>query len=168
MIYSKAADLAYRRTIWLPCQTVAVTFHEAVWVVAGTAAPVIALAEVVSLADTVRESLDFFTDFMDGSLERDHVPSTSRHWLYERRQRQTLWTEGIGLFNLLLQAALLAVSLTSLAYQTNFIPLWLAIVAAVGGLLLLAAATIGAIPRDWVTGGPSAAGNGDDGEAPAI
>lgn len=64
MIYSKAADLAYRRAIWLPCQTVVVTFHEAVWVVAGTAAPVIALAVVVSLGDTVREFIAFMSEFL--------------------------------------------------------------------------------------------------------
>jgi len=38
MIYSKTAGLACLRAIWLPYQTAAVTFHDAVWVVAGTAA----------------------------------------------------------------------------------------------------------------------------------
>jgi hypothetical protein len=162
MIYSKAADLAYRRAIWLRCQTVVVTFHEAVWVVAGTAAPVIALAGVVSLGDTAREFRAF-------SLESMNVPQTRAEvWLYEQRFHQYLWVSGVGLFNLLLQAALLAVSLTSLADQANSVPPLLAIVAAVGGLLLLLVGTLGAIPRAWITTSPTDAGNGDDGEAHAM
>ena len=51
------------------------------------------------------------------------------------------WAGGIlavVLSNLLVQSALLAVSLVSLADETNFVPPWIAIAAAAGGLLLLA------------------------------
>jgi hypothetical protein len=47
--------------------------------------------------------------------------------------------------NLILQAALLAISLVSLAEAANLVPPWLAIVAAVGGLLLLAASSLGGV-----------------------
>jgi hypothetical protein len=40
--------------------------------------------------------------------------------------------------NLMAQAALLAVSLVALAYSRDFVPPWLAIVVAVGGVGLLA------------------------------
>jgi CHASE2 domain-containing sensor protein len=40
--------------------------------------------------------------------------------------------------NLIAQAALLAVSLAALAYSRDFVPPWLAIVVAVGGVALLA------------------------------
>ncbi len=43
----------------------------------------------------------------------------------------------VAMVNLLLQAGLLAISLVNIAHQENLVPLWLAVVAAVGGLLLL-------------------------------
>ena len=53
------------------------------------------------------------------------------------------WVTGLGLFSLLLQAALLAVSLVSITDGANLVPPWLAIVAAVGGLLLVAGGSWG-------------------------
>jgi hypothetical protein len=47
--------------------------------------------------------------------------------------------------NLLLQAALLALSLVSLAEGANSAPPWLAIAAAVGGLVLLTAHSLGVV-----------------------
>jgi hypothetical protein len=51
----------------------------------------------------------------------------------------------VGPFNLLLQAALLGVSLVSLADGANLVPPWVAIAAAVGGLLLLAFGSVGGV-----------------------
>jgi len=48
---------------------------------------------------------------------------------------------GTTLVNLVVQAGLLAVSLSALAYQQNVMPPWLAIFLAVGGILLLAWST---------------------------
>ena len=79
----------------------AVTFHEAVWVVAGTAAPVIALAVVVSLGETTKQFIAFKSEYMD-----DPIPPDQYDWLFERRQRQYFWVSGVGLFNLLMQATL--------------------------------------------------------------
>jgi hypothetical protein len=45
----------------------------------------------------------------------------------------------IAIVNVVLQAVLLAFSLTALAYNVDVIPRWLAIVLTVGGILLLAA-----------------------------
>jgi hypothetical protein len=50
-----------------------------------------------------------------------------------------------GPVNLILQAALLLVSLGSLQSNANWVPPWVAIVAAVGGLLLLAFGSVGGV-----------------------
>lgn len=42
------------------------------------------------------------------------------------------------LVNLIIQAALLAVSLSALAYDQDIMPLWLAVILATGGIVLLA------------------------------
>jgi hypothetical protein len=55
------------------------------------------------------------------------------------------WLATFGVVNLILQAALLAISLVSLAEAANLVFPWLAIVAAVGGLLLLAASSLGVV-----------------------
>lgn len=46
--------------------------------------------------------------------------------------------------NVCMQAALLSVALLSLAYQTNLVPPWIAVVAAVAGVILLGVA-------GWIT-----------------
>lgn len=125
-------------------------FHEGFWLVAGTAAPVVALAAVVSIGDALREgiaSIAEATPLLDaqansaGRLKGDRLTSTTT------RAARRLYA--LGLSNLFLQAALLAVSLVSLADDANLVPPWIAIVAAVGGLLLLAFSALGAVQLRW-------------------
>lgn len=60
--------------------------------------------------------------------------------------------------NLIVQAGLLAVSLSALAYRRDVMPAWVAIVLAVGGILLLAWSTGMAVQyrRRWAEGAASA------------
>ena len=51
-----------------------------------------------------------------------------------------------AIVNVLLRAGLLAVSLTALSYGRNVMPPWVAVVMAVGGILLLAI-TVSAVPE---------------------
>jgi hypothetical protein len=117
----------------------AVGFHDNFWVVAGTAAPVIALAVIVSTGDVLREFL-ISTVALNSARRLD--PTAVRLGA----PRRTLdWLIAIGLFNLFLQTALLSVSLVSLADGANLTPPWVAVAAAVAGLLLLPAAAVGNI-----------------------
>ena len=114
-------------------------FHETFWVVTGTAAPVIALAAVVSLNDLGKE-----TGRLAESLERVRRNSSATpeiealisgapspiHLIRQFAGQQSM--------NIFLQAALLTVSLLSIAFQRNLIPVWIAIVIPVVGVLLLA------------------------------
>lgn len=52
--------------------------------------------------------------------------------------RRILFHQAIQLVNIVLQAFLLTISLVSIAYQENSVPVWVAIAAAVVGVLLLA------------------------------
>lgn len=56
----------------------------------------------------------------------------------KRSVRVTTRNARLCFANLIVQAALLAVSLAALAYGRDFVPPWLAIVVAVGGVALLA------------------------------
>jgi hypothetical protein len=116
-------------------------FHDGFWLVAGTAAPVVALAVVVSLGDAAKEYVA--SVLQDPDALRAGRPA--RWWF----NRSTFPVYAVvfycALFNLFLQAGLLAVSLVSLAGDANSVPTWLAIVAAVGGLVLLAISAFGAV-----------------------
>ena len=116
----------------LQCHTVGVAFHEGFWVATGTAAPVIALAAVVSLADAGRELFSTWAE-VTNFFSRLGSSTISRAVLLA----------ALGIFNVFLQAALLAVSLVSLADGANSVPDWLAIAAAVGGVMLLAGSSLG-------------------------
>ena len=117
------------------------SYHEAFWLVTGTAAPVIALAAVVALPDASAFSdtawqLTMRVPTYEPSSEQgklkfeDIVPEWQRLLLSLISQ--------VGSFgNVVLQAALLAVSLSALATGRDLIPVWLPIVAAVTGILLL-------------------------------
>ena len=140
-------------------------FHEGFWVVTGTAAPIIALAAVVSLAEAERDYYNTLASAvravsrMPGGEKLanspDDTPDVTRIKIIVRvltaSQRveplsKTLtWLATFGVVNLILQAALLAISLVSLAGAANLLSPWLAIVAAVGGLLLLAASSLGVV-----------------------
>jgi hypothetical protein len=65
--------------------------------------------------------------------------------------------------NLIAQAALLAVSLAALVYSRDFVPPWLAIVVAVGGVALLAWTLLrGTAIRDEVERAIRTSPNGDE------
>jgi hypothetical protein len=121
---------------------VAVGFHESFWVITGTAAPVIALAIIVALADAKRGWFGMLETGHRLAQEANVVRSEQARYLFARALRVTFGFRVVATVNLLLQAGLLAVSLVSVAGQENLIPPWLAIVAAVGGLLLLAISSV--------------------------
>jgi len=147
----------------LLCQTAAVAFDNAdFWLVAGTAAPVVALATVVSLGEALREGANTAAEaaqaFHDLGVTETEAEAFRAKALADRRPVPELTSEQfrkhsnevwlrlvwVGLANLILQGALLAVSLVSLTDGANLVPPWIAIVAAVGGLLLLAIGALGA------------------------
>lgn len=124
-------------------------FHETFWVVTGTAAPVIALAAIVALsnvADATTRMLDsgreVFLRLVDvtatgGKPELRDVTlaligAASRLWKRGRLQM------GFQLLNIVVQALLLTISLVSITYQRNVLPVWVAIALADVGLILLA------------------------------
>jgi hypothetical protein len=112
---------------------VTVVFHEVFWVVTGTAAPIIALAAVVSLADA-------------GSVYFNVLAQDPRFFMrHEGFANGAIWLAWFGILNLILQAVLLTVSLVSLAEASNLVLPWLAIVAQVGGLMLLAVSSLGVV-----------------------
>jgi hypothetical protein len=127
-----------------------VAFHEGFWVVTGTAAPVIALAAVVSLAEAGRTfylSEDPSVDAID-DVGLGGFPTANAFLALDRSlslATTAMWIAAFGIVNLLLQTALLAVSLVSLADEVSLVPSWLAVVAAVGGLLLLAVSSLGTV-----------------------
>jgi hypothetical protein len=128
------------------CDTAAVAFHKSFWVATSAAAPVIALAAVVALPDA-SAMLDAASRQLRQTrrLTDDHAGFDFRariilailqaSWLYWF----LVW--GATVVNLIVQAGLLAVSLSALAFQQNVMPPWVAIALAVGGILLLAWST---------------------------
>jgi hypothetical protein len=143
-----------------------VGFHENFWVICGTAAPVIALAAVVSYGDLRDQETEW-------SLARDALGDRARRIqevfqeaaakgrvgetnirkyepAFENLERRLEradrsyrlsngWAQGVQFVNLILQAVLLCVALVSVANQANLVTPIAAIVAAVGGILCLAA-----------------------------
>jgi hypothetical protein len=152
------------------CETASVSFHENFWLAASTAAPVITLAVVVVIPDTAgirfqaerkkRALLDLVASTSSAaSTETPPVPTADPDRAALERQRIRLeWAVRVTrrnvrlcYANLMAQAALLAVSLVALAYSRDFVPPWLAIVVAVGGVGLLAWNLLrGAGIRYWV------------------
>jgi uncharacterized membrane protein len=110
-----------------------VSYHEAFWVVTGTAAPVIALAAVVALPDT-------------SAMTSRTVQHFGSAWLPTAEQLKTgseLWTRAAiikvsAVTNLVAQACLLLISLMALMWASNPLSPWVAVAIAVGGILLLA------------------------------
>jgi hypothetical protein len=125
--------------LW-PCHTVGVSFHETFWVVTGTAAPVIALAAIVSVRD-VSDDVDAM-QALPRELEDRASQLGKTILLVYYRDWCANWgvvTSIVEWANIALQAVLLAFSLLSIAYARNAFPLWIAIVVSVAGVLLLAA-----------------------------
>jgi hypothetical protein len=149
-----------------------VSYHETFWVVAGTAAPVIALAAVVTLPDSwgafkerlMSRRIDALLDPMNAEsreLEKRLIagmidaglspPRDPKAEAAEREEKdrefqsqskklyKSAFVNQLGSFaNVVLQAGLLALSLAALTYGRDVAPPWVAIVLAVGGILLLA------------------------------
>jgi hypothetical protein len=118
-------------------------YYESFWVAVSAAAPVIALAVVVAYADMTREvtlrmrGIDPFLGrrfpvWKAMSAKEDKPPHDAR--IAGRWYRTTV---GLHRLNVLGQAAVLAFSLASLAYQANEMPPALGIAAEVGGLLAI-------------------------------
>jgi hypothetical protein len=146
-----------------------VGFHETFWVIAGTAAPVIALAAVVSYSDLRDEGTDWsqacdvlrfemsekrkafqeaIEKGMDETEVRRHEQVLDRMNLEsvdQKYRRNAGWVKGLQLINLVVQATLLCVSLVSVANQANLVTPLAGVVAAVGGVLCLAAVA------NWLT-----------------
>ena len=131
--WSTSNDLTSVPFVPAACETAAMPYHEAFWVATAAAAPVIALANVVAGPE------------IDGLAVA-----------VARRRRVVAWVRGPGLHSLtrtlilissaylafllglLMQAALLALSLSALAAGQNAGPPWVAILMAVAGILILA------------------------------
>jgi hypothetical protein len=117
------------------CDTAAMSFpHESFWLATATAAPVIALAAIVALPDTSVIA----QKFIDLRLKMDPRPTPYQERLLKAAQVVVLLPKWTTMVNLIVQAALLAVSLWALAYEHDVIPPGVATVQAVGGILLLA------------------------------
>jgi len=143
--YRQLVRFSHARVNVAVCQTSVVAYHEAFWVVTGTAAPVIALAAILSVGEsaTVGRNLGRF------------IWNAKRHpdRYRDNNEDDTAWDQRLGTAhtartysmlkylaaerNLASQAALLAMSLVSIDGADNSVPPWLAIVLAVGGIVLL-------------------------------
>lgn len=127
------------------CHTIGVTFHETFWVVGGTAAPVIALAAIVSVKDLIKDSnaiMDPVRPYI-GSGTDDNKRKVNRY------MSQCDAVSAVCIFgqliNVCLQAFVLTISLLSIADQSNVIPIWIGIAAPVTGVLWLAVAELAMI-----------------------
>lgn len=113
-------------------------FHETFWVIVGAAAPVIALANVVSIGDSrglVRE----FTAF---SRDLDNAPGD---WLYGAAVRRNLalpaWALMASNVNFWAQAFVLCFSLLSVLDRKDVLPPYLATVLLTSGLVAVGQVT---------------------------
>jgi hypothetical protein len=101
---------------WRSCQNRVMTFHENFWVVAGAAAPVIALANLVALNDAL-----FLRQAM---LMAPHEAWTDdvKDFFLASQRRLLLLSLIPSAANLLLQAAVLSIALAGLAEDQNPVP----------------------------------------------
>lgn len=114
------------------------SFHESFWVVVGTAAPIIALAAVISVNDTARTQFAV-SDASTTALAIARGDETDGMYrLLDKRENSLVALRVAQLSNLCLQAVLLAVSLLSLLFARNLIPAWICVVVPAAGVLLLA------------------------------
>lgn len=126
-------------------------FHENFWVATSTVAPVIALATVVALPDGTL--IGRAQVVLDAVLKRpaspeDHVRDGLVRSAQDIRKRAWIaWLVTLG--NLIIQAGLLAISLSALASRQDIVPLWVAICLATGGILLLALTGMLSVELRW-------------------
>lgn len=101
------------------CQTASVSFHESFWVTVGAAAPVIALASVVSIADLMGAR-----DRVSHNLPIPS-PTLNSEWLdseFIRAGRLLIGAYLVGIINGALQMVALSMALQSLADSDNVVP----------------------------------------------
>jgi hypothetical protein len=119
-----------------------VSYHEAFWMVTGTAAPIIALAAVVALpeaAAVVPHAWARGREIVSTPPHLNwHVAMAGSYEAWRRVWAAAQRVRTLTFLNVIVQAGLLAVSLSALAVSQNVMPPWVAIVLAVGGILLLA------------------------------
>jgi hypothetical protein len=101
------------------------------WVVTATAAPVIALAVVVIVTDSLNARY-FFTEAQEVT-----TPGTTLHLSARRSRKTTDWLYGACAVTLVLQAMAFFVSLRSLETSTDWAPPGLPIGLELSGLFLL-------------------------------
>jgi hypothetical protein len=114
----------------LTWQTAAMSYHADVWLTVGAAAPVIALAAVVSKAETTDLRNKFFTSPFSSPADTTDVSAM----MYTAAR----WLNWLVTLNILLQVAALATALLSLAAGRDQVPLAVPIVLEPLGILLLA------------------------------
>ena len=121
----------------LECHTSAVTaYHEAFWVITGTAAPVIALAVVVATPDLFPAASEAAAQAdADTGGHPDYSSRTVRLTLRYANRLAFLYT--VALLSLLSQILLLLAALLSVMNGRNAIPPVLGVWLAIGGLVLL-------------------------------
>lgn len=126
------------------------TFHESFWAATSAVAPVIALAAVVALPDAAT-LIGRANSILQGTLRQSSNEYAGQETFLAMRARETrhwAWIAWLAtLANMMIQAGLLTVSLCALAYRQDIVPLWLAIVLATGGILLLAWSTF--VSANW-------------------
>jgi hypothetical protein len=111
-----------------------VSFHESFWVTVGVAAPVVALASVVSIADLMGAR-----DQVSRSL-RTPSPALDSDWLdseFIRAGRLAIGAYLVGIINGALQMVALSLALQSLADGRNVVPTTVPQVMAPLGIFLL-------------------------------
>jgi hypothetical protein len=114
------------------------SFHESFWVVVGTAAPVVAVAAVISVSEISRAQATVNKASVRALVVARQDKTDTINRLLNMRERGLVALCVTQLLNLCLQAGLLAVSLLSLAFQRNLIPVWICVIAPTAGVLLLA------------------------------
>jgi hypothetical protein len=128
-------------------KTASVAFHESVWLVVGSAAPIIALAAVVSMSDLVKDTVAGVATTWD-ALKTADFPLSKWEELDGKVNGSVgsaqLWTR-IQIGNVFLQAGLLGLSISCLAWQQNFLPPWVVAVIDFVSLLVMVRATYGSL-----------------------
>jgi hypothetical protein len=124
------------------CQNKVMTFHETFWVVAGAAAPVIALANLVAINDAL-----FLRQAM---LMAPHEGWTDdvKAFFLASQLRLLLMSLVPSAANLLLQAVILSIALAGLAEDQNLAPsLLVAVLEGIGIMICAITAYVIAIQR---------------------
>jgi len=124
------------------CQTACVAFHDSFWVLAGTAAPVIALAAVLSAREVDDLGIGLQEERREWAKRRGHQLTRKKRPAvaspYDSAIFSATATYRIHMVNLILQTVVLGISLLSLADASNLISPLVAVACALAGMALLA------------------------------